>query len=218
MSEPVIRDQTLALAGLFQALVLIQRLARQGRAHPLEALRASLGTLLVLDAPDTEAVYGGRQNLRLGLDTLKRQFDTGRGAEDEELTRYAAGVLYLERRFARQSGTAAEVSDLLRELASEHGFATDQPVPRLFETDWTDPAIIGRFADLYVTHISPLGQKILVRGEPAYLQPTPNSNLIRALLLAALRSVVLWRQLGGSRWQMMLNRRRIQRALWALAD
>jgi len=36
-------------------------------------------------------------------------------------------------------------------------------------------------------------------------------NKIRALLLAGIRSAMLWRQCGGSRWRFIFFRRKIQR-------
>ena len=39
---------------------------------------------------------------------------------------------------------------------------------------------------------------------------------IRAVLLAALRSAVLWRQLGGSPWDFLLRRGELARAANAL--
>jgi high frequency lysogenization protein len=46
-----------------------------------------------------------------------------------------------------------------------------------------------------------------VQGNPHYLQQPQVVAEIRALLLAALRSAVLWRQLGGSYWDFVFRRR-----------
>src|SRR3569623_1691456 len=35
------------------------------------------------------------------------------------------------------------------------------------------------------------------------------ANKVRTLLLAAIRSAVLWRQCGGNRWQLIFGRRKI---------
>jgi len=50
-------DPVLALAGIFQSARLVQQLAREGRADT-EALRASIQSILALDTPDVETVYG----------------------------------------------------------------------------------------------------------------------------------------------------------------
>ena len=64
-------------------------------------------------------------------------------------------------------------------------------------------------ARLYQRHISPAPPPILVKGEPLYLQNPTIADDIRACLLAGLRAVVLWRQCGGKRWQVLLGRRRL---------
>ena len=59
-------DPILALAGIFQSACLVQQLAREGRTDT-DALRTSIQSVLALDAPDVEAVYGGARGVRLGL-------------------------------------------------------------------------------------------------------------------------------------------------------
>ena len=54
----------------------------------------------------------------------------------------------------------------------------------------------------------------MVRGEPLHLQNPENVNRIRALLLAAIRSAMLWRQCGGRRLHILLGRKK----LWRMAD
>ena len=47
----------------------------------------------------------------------------------------------------------------------------------------------------------------MVQGNPHYLGQADVVAEIRAVLLAALRSAVLWRQMGGSLWDFLLGRR-----------
>jgi high frequency lysogenization protein len=44
-------------------------------------------------------------------------------------------------------------------------------------------------------------------GDHNYLQQTRIASQIRALLLSAIRSAMLWRQVGGNRWQLLLQRK-----------
>ena len=46
----------------------------------------------------------------------------------------------------------------------------------------------------------------MVSGENHLLTDSAIANRIRALLLCGMRSAILWRQLGGSRWQLLLKR------------
>jgi len=50
-----------------------------------------------------------------------------------------------------------------------------------------------------------------VNGEQGYLATPLIAAKVRAGLLAGVRSAVLWRQLGGNRWQLLFGRRRIAR-------
>ena len=74
--------------------------------------------------------------------------------------------------------------------------------------------ILAGLADIYSTTISTLSPRIMVRGEPLHLQNPENINRIRALLLAGIRSAMLWRQCGGRRLQILLGRKR----LWRISD
>ena len=56
---------------------------------------------------------------------------------------------------------------------------------------------------------SELGPKLQISGNPDCLKQPQVQNKIRALLLAAMRSAVLWRQLGGKRRHLVFARKAI---------
>ena len=64
-------------------------------------------------------------------------------------------------------------------------------------------------ADLYSEVISSLSPRIMVKGQPLYLQNPDTQRRIRALLLAGIRSAVLWKQLGGNRFLLVFQRKRL---------
>jgi len=66
--------------------------------------------------------------------------------------------------------------------------------------------MISNFANLYRSSISHLSPRIMVSGDPSHLNDTAIASTIRAALLGGLRSVVLWRQCGGTRPGMLLQR------------
>ena len=72
-------------------------------------------------------------------------------------------------------------------------------------------SLVAELAGIYRDSVSVLGPRILVHGDRRYLDNPRNADRIRALLLAGVRSVVLWRQKGGSRLQLVLSRRAILR-------
>ena len=69
-----LHDQVLALAGVFQSACLVQQLAREGRTDSA-ALRTSIQSILALDAPDVETIYGGARGVRLGCEIVEPSAD-----------------------------------------------------------------------------------------------------------------------------------------------
>jgi high frequency lysogenization protein len=69
---------------------------------------------------------------------------------------------------------------------------------------------------LYTDTISTLSPRIVVNGKPQYLKTERTVDWVRTLLLAGLRSAVLWRQLGGGRFDLMFGRKKIMREAEAL--
>ena len=63
-----IEDQTLALAGVFQAARLVQQIARQGQA-PGAHMESSLETLFNFDTENVLGVLGGSAGVSLGCNT-----------------------------------------------------------------------------------------------------------------------------------------------------
>lgn len=68
----------------------------------------------------------------------------------------------------------------------------------------------ANLADIYHTTVSTLQPRILIVGDQNYLATQAIVNKIRALLLAGIRAVLLWRQCGGQRWKLLLLRKKIQ--------
>lgn len=186
--------RVIALAGLFQALALVRTLAQRGSCDAVVA-RHSLASVLRIDADSPADVYAGIGNLRLGLETLIAQLDDN-SKRDLALTRMAVQVIRLERNLRRRPKTLAVLRggiDDLRALAPQ------------VEAGNADPS--GRLAELYANTLSRLQPRIMVEGNPAYLQQTAQVDRIRALLMAAVRAAVLWRQLGGNQWSLLFRRR-----------
>lgn len=183
--------RVIALAGLFQAIALVRAVATRGSADT-RAMQHSFASVFKIDADSPVDVFGGIGNLRLGLETLVAQLGEA-GKRDLTVTRMAIQVLRLER-------TLANRSDTLRALHSGiDGMRTAS------ESGQVD--LSARLADLYAQTLSHLQPRIMVEGNPAYLQQPVQVNQIRALLLAAVRGAVLWRQLGGSQLRLLFRRR-----------
>ncbi|KRG72916.1 DUF489 family protein, partial [Stenotrophomonas pavanii] len=73
--------------------------------------------------------------------------------------------------------------------------------------DSGDPDGLASLGGPYAETISRLKPRVMVQGNPHYLGQAGVVAEIRALLLAAVRAAVLWRQLGGSYWDFLFGRK-----------
>jgi high frequency lysogenization protein len=198
-------DRVIALAGAFQALALVQQVARTGQVDEPPFLTC-LASVLAIDAPSTDAVYGGRDRLQLGLQAFARHLD-GPNARDVELARYWLGVQVLERKLAKKRALLDAIAEGLVPLAAEAA-----------RVGPADDTVVAGLAALYRSSVSPMVPRILVSGEPRHLNEEHIADRIRALLLAAIRSAVLWRQVGGTRLGLLFSRRQLSAAVRELLD
>jgi len=192
-----LRDRTLAMAGICQAAHLVRSLARKGVAerHDLEACMYSL---YQTDPASVLAVYGSVEALRTGLHELIVQLGRKTRQRDLEIARYIANLLVLSRRLRKRS-------DLLAAIG--HGIERARIQSTHFSI--THDNVLANLASVYTDNVSRLNPRVMVGGEPHFLSVTENQNTIRALLLAGLRSAILWRQCGGTAWYMLLKHREV---------
>lgn len=189
-------DRVIALAGIFQAAQLVQQVARKGMTDT-DTLEACISTIFKIDASSVEDVYGNLQRLRPGLKILVDLFDKRGEKLDMEITRYVIAILVLERKLSKKAEMLDKISAGIEraERQAEHFSITHDNV-------------LASLADIYSNTISQLVPRIMVNGEGGYIDVPENANKIRALLLAAIRSAVLWRQKGGGRLQLIFGRNR----------
>ncbi|MCL4315794.1 MAG: high frequency lysogenization protein HflD [Gammaproteobacteria bacterium] len=197
-------NQALALAGVVQACALVQQVARKNSADSA-ALEVSLESLFKIDADSTEAVYGGIAGVRTGLKALHEQLSKTRAPANLELMRYAANVMQLERALAKNPRMLERIRT---------GIEGAQEKKQTLGVAHLD--VIAHLAQTYTETISTLTPRIIVQGEQGYLSNSDNANKARALLLAAIRSAVLWRQTGGRRWQLLFARSALAREVAAM--
>ena len=186
--------RVLALAGVFQALSLVRDLARDGDCDS-EAMEASLASVFKLESDSAADVFGGNRGVRRGLRVLVEQVEGN--DRDLPLFHMLVNVMKLERSLAR-------VPEINRRLGE--GLTGMQRQLQHFPV--THPTILARLADLYCANLSGLKPRITVVGNPLYLQQPTQAQRVRALLLAAIRAAVLWRQLGGRRHHLLLRPKR----------
>lgn len=193
-------NRTIALAALFLCTEGVRQIASSGKTDS-DLFECCIQSILHdKDVNSIEEIYGGIANLQLGFRILMNQLggaslDTNGKMKNLEDTRYAVSLLGLERQLSRQPEMYKKVIE---------GIGETQQQLELFEPLHTN--IIARLADIYTKNISKLGNRIMVKGDQAYLGNPENAARIRALLLAGIRAALLWRQAGGGRWKLIFGR------------
>ncbi len=190
-------DRTLALAGVFQAATQVAQVARTGGVDP-GPFETMIRSLCITDPHTTLEVYGSLDHLRPGLEMLVSQLGGDANTAPKrniEVSRYAIALLHLETKLGKRR-------DLLNTISE--GLAEAERQREHFEL--THSNIIARLADTYGNSVSTLTPRIMVNGAHGHLNNPYVAEKVRALLLAGMRSAVLWRQSGGSRWQLLFKR------------
>jgi high frequency lysogenization protein len=198
MELDTLTNQVIALAGIAQAAALVDQLATTGKVDE-KALETTIGSLLKTESDSVLDVYGNDlANLALGLKHLDAQL-TGYEIAHADQARYAASMVFLERRLSDQPAMLKTIS-----IGLERAKAQTDHFNLLHEN------VLANLGDLYSQTVSKLEPRIMVNGNPDILRRQETANKIRACLLAGIRSAMLWNQCGGRRWKFLLFRKKIQ--------
>ena len=187
-------DQTLALAGIYQAASLVKQIANTGMANSAH-IESSLETLFRFDANSVEEVYGSVAGVSHGVKVLLQHLNDVT-PKDTEITKYVVSLIMLEKKLSKNTVMLDEISKRLDKIESQFEFFS-----------LCHENTFAKLGHIYKETISTIGPKIIVSGEQPYLSNQVNASKVRALLLAGIRSAVLWRQCGGSRWQFIFGRK-----------
>jgi len=188
-------DRTYALAGIFQAAYLVDQIATKG-LYDSSALESSVPSILKVDADNILDVYGGIEGVATGLSVLIKQLAAEKREVNMQITRYMLGILHLENKIHKNPAMLKAIGEGIGNatLQTEHFHVTHEN-------------ILANLADTYKNTASTIKPQIMVEGDHGYLHTPENANKVRALLLAGIRSAVLWRQCAGSRWQILFKRK-----------
>ncbi len=199
-------DRTIALAGIFQAASLVKDIAWHGKSNQA-AVESSIESLLQFDAPDVISIYGNIAGIIHGLRVLQNQLDNHSPERNADVTRYVVTLIHLQKKLEKNPEMLTEISDRLEQIKSQLDYF-----------DLSHSNTISKIAEVYKTTISTMQPKIIVEGEQIYLSNNENADKIRALLLAGIRSSLLWQQTGGSRLQLLFSRKKYLKSARELAD
>lgn len=190
-------NRVLALAGVVQAACLVKQLAWKGTINQAE-FETSIYSIFQT-SPDTAIdVYGSRNALITGLQGLINLLSDSKTPKDPDVARYTISLLHIERLLLKKP---TMITALQRGVGRAKNQATH------FSN--THENVIANLAGVYSDTLSTLKFRIHVSGENTHLSNHHIVNKVRAILLAGVRSAVLWRQLEGTRWQLVFGKRTI---------
>ena len=196
--------QTLALAGVFQAAHLVHELATRGMVDQ-HTFETSISSILVTDPDTTADIYSGDfSNLRTGANTLRKVLQKD-DSVDASVLRYAMGILVLNTKAAKSPAMLTAIGQRL-----------DAVKLQAMHFNNTHENVLAALASIYQDTLSTFSFRIQVQGNPTILQQSGNADKIRALLLAGIRSAMLWSQSGGKRWKLLFSRKKILQDLDSL--
>jgi len=185
-------ERSLALAGMFQCIHLINQIALNGSHDEAEA-EPLLKSLFQFEPVTVEDVYGGTSGLKEGLRIIVNYCHGLRTSIPVDCDRYLLGLITLESKLRRNH-------DMIQHLELE--------LPALFrqKDERNVQELVPDLARLYLGTVGKLRPRIVVKGRKAHLEQEQSTATVRALLFAGIRSAWLWRQLGVNRLALIFYR------------
>ena len=193
--------QNLALAGIAQCAALVDSLAVRGSCDS-SSVSACVNPLLNFNPASVAELISNPIQLSFGLRTLQGIFSSSKEERNPEIIRYMLGILALRQKFMSDRAMQDKLHESLRNLRPVENFEdieSDNDVQQFFRA----------VADIYQDTISTYTFRIHVKGNLEYLRNESVASQVRTLLLAGIRWAVLWYQIGGRRWHLVLYRKKI---------
>ena len=205
-----IKSETIALAALFQCCTQIQRIATTGYFDE-RAVASVIRSLIVTDPKTIDDIYQ-ESDLVVGFKQILDSYgkgDMSKAPDTIVITKMALKLITLahnvegnDKVFNRMSD---EIDALTRAITTDHPDFLTFGNTQVVNTEEN----FHLFGSLYQSIISPNFAKLIIYGEERCLREVSNQEKIRALLLAGIRAVILWRQVGGRRRFLVFRRKAI---------
>ncbi len=221
------QNRALALAGVFQAAQLTHMTAMSGR-HSIgesgnfyfeQLLKASLNIRPTRNhSTQTLDFFHQLADVSLGLKTLEssitQPFSVMPKSKLPKLSHaklplsYAMSLLQLEKKVYSNPKFVEIIEQSQQKILKQLSF---------FDNNYLHPSILANLAQTYVDTAGQINPRILVRGNPEAFKDSQHTNRIRASLFTGLQLAHLWRQLGGSSWNMIFSKRKLLHDIQDLA-
>ena len=200
------KEQTIALSAVFQAAELVAVLAKTGKVDNA-ALQPMIESILLVNAPSTEDIYGGQwdcqSNLSLGRSVTRKALSKDRSSVNPDTLRYALSLVHLESKLTKTPQMLSTIGQQISQIEQKKAHYDSL----LHEN------IIAAISGMYQETLSTLPFRIQVQGDSRFLQQPHIANQVRTILMSGIRAAMLWRQLGGKRWHLIFKRKALLKAL-----
>lgn len=190
----LMRDRVTALAGVFQAAVLVDDIAHRGETSS-RAFATSFNSLFALDATRIEDIYPDNGGLATGREFLGAVLRRETGPDSSNRVSYVMAMLHLEAVLRGNAPLQQVIRTRLAQVADGSAGVADRA---------TDDNI-AKVASLYVDTFGTLRYRVQVKGDPNRLPVPAIASRIRASLLAGIRAAHLWHHYGGRRWHLLFG-------------
>ncbi len=189
------QERVLALAGIIQASTLLYEMVMENKCDET-AFASSMASIYNQQPDHIMDIYGSLSGLQKGLSLLSRIFNERKTLEYREISRYTISAIHLARKLGKNKA-------LMDKLASKIRFSSTQA--QYFSPTHTN--VVASIAGAYLDTLGVLPFRIRIIGRPEIMKRPETLDKARALLMAAVRSAVLWQQLGSSQWQLLFKRK-----------
>ena len=195
MFKPELKNEVISLGAIYQASSEIKKIAWQGRINN-KFIEPLIYSVYKTTSNEIEDIYINLKRLNTGLDFLRKQFVGDVFSRDAEVDRYFEAINVLVKNMNKNSEI---FSNLRGELSSHKENVTEDNLHEHAEF----------LSNLYLKTISKINPRIIVNGDNIHLTDNKNASMIRALLLSAIRSFILWQQSGGTKFRIFLFKKKM---------
>ena len=191
------KNQIIALSGIFQSCYLVRNLSRYGLITE-QNLKNNIQILFNQNTENIMDLYGSIESLHQGIDSIKNLLASEHKEKLSETLRYAIGVMHLAKKLQKDKRMLMMIKKRLEITAKQ-----------IEHFSITHPNIIASISKIYQDSFGKFFFRINVNGNFEYLKQDQIVYQIRCLLFSGVRSTMLFHQMGGRRYQLILNKKHI---------
>jgi high frequency lysogenization protein len=191
------KNQIIALSGIFQSCYLVRNLSRYGLITE-QNLKNNIQILFNQNTENIMDLYGSIESLHQGINSIKNLLASEHKEKLSETLRYAIGVMHLAKKLQKDKRMLMMIKKRLEITAKQ-----------IEHFSITHPNIIASISKIYQDSFGKFFFRINVNGNFEYLKQDQIVYQIRCLLFSGVRSAMLFHQMGGRRYQLILNKKHI---------